>query len=144
MPVSSQKPSKTAEGYPDDARVLFKSTSVADFVTDDNYLTLLSTSNKLHFDKPSEVFAKHPLMTEEILQYCEDIRVLGPRELKQLVRWREKMRKFLNEVGSDEEEKEDGKGVSVKGEEDDELAHIDVKVRELEREEAAELKRCVL
>ncbi len=75
----SQKPPKAAEGYPDDASVLFKFTSVADFITGDDQFHLLSSSHSLHFDKPSEVFAKHPLTTSEIRELCGDIKVLGPR-----------------------------------------------------------------
>ena len=74
-----QKPPKAAEGYPDNATVLFKSTSVADFVTGEDYLQLLASTNRLLFDRPSAVFSKHPHTTEEIKQYCEDIKVLGPR-----------------------------------------------------------------
>ena len=110
---------------------------MADFITADNHLTLLSQANKLVFDKTSEVFARHPLTTDEIKICCEDTKVLGPRELKQLVKWREKMRKFLDEVGSDkegsgEEGVEHGEGV---------MDRIDAKVKALENEEAAELKR---
>ena len=145
-----QKPSKSAEGYPDDARVLFKVTSVADFITSDDHLTILSTSNKLEFDKTSEVFSKHPLTSDEVKQSCEDLKVLGPRELKQLVKWREKMRKFLDDAGSDSETGEGGDGVRVEAGEDERgegmadkmLEGIDDKIKSLEKTEAAEIKRC--
>ena len=148
-----QKPSKSAEGYPDDARVLYKVTSVADFITGDDHLTVLSTSNKLEFDKTSEVFSKHPLTSDEIKQSCEDLKVLGPRELKQLVKWREKMRKFLDDAGSDSDggdgsESGDGVRRSEDGEEgeageveDKMLEGIDDKIKSLEKSEAAEVKR---
>ena len=145
-----QKPSKSAEGYPDDARVLYKVTSVTDFITGHDHLTVLSTSNKLEFDKTSEVFSKHPLTTDEIKQSCEDLKVLGPRELKQLVKWREKLRKFLDDAGSDSEcgseggdgvRSEDGEeGEAGKGE-DKMLKGIDDKIKSLERSEADEVKR---
>ena len=69
-----QKPRK-AEGYPDDAHTLFTTTSVADFITGDDHLALLGSTSQLVFDKPSEVFSKHPLTTEEIKLHCEDIKV---------------------------------------------------------------------
>ena len=145
-----QKPSKSAEGYPDDARVLYKVSSVANFITGNDHLTVLSTSNKLEFDKTSEVFSKHPLTSDEIKQSCEDLKVLGPRELKQLVKWREKMRKFLDDAGSDSDGSEGGDGVrsSEDGEEveagegeDKMLKGIDDKIKSLEKSEAAEVKR---
>lgn len=110
---------------------------------------MLSTSNKLEFDKTSEVFSKHPLTSDEIKQSCEDLKVLGPRELKQLVKWREKMRKFLDDAGSDSEGgecSEGGDGVKSeageKGEgEEKMLEGIDDKIKSLEKSEAAEVKR---
>jgi len=44
------------------------------------------------------LFLKHPDTSEEGYYCCEDIRVLGRRELKLLVTWRNKMKAFLNEV----------------------------------------------
>ena len=140
-----QKPPKGAKGYPDDVRVLFKAISVADFITGDDYLTVLSTSNKLEFDKASEVFSKHPLTTEEIRLSCDDLKVLGPRELRQLVKWREKMRRFLDDVGSDSDGEEGERGDAENGEGgedgDRSLDGIDDKIRSLEKTEAAEVKR---
>jgi AdoMet-dependent rRNA methyltransferase SPB1 len=144
-----QKPSKSAEGYPDNARVLYKVTPVVDFITGDDHLTILSSSNKLVFDKTSEVFSKHPLTSDEIKQNCEDLKVLGPRELKQLVKWREKMRRFLDDAGSDSDggggsEGGDGvrsEGAGEEGEEDKMLEGIDDKIKLLKKSEAAEVKR---
>ena len=50
------------------------------------------------------------------------------------------MRKFLDDVGS-EDEGEGKEGGEGEGEGEDELAHVDAKVKQLEREEAAEVKR---
>lgn len=126
-----------AEGYPDDARVLHKTTSVADFITDENYLTILGSTNELVFDKMSDVFSKHPLTTDDIRVSCEDIKVLGPRELKQLVKWREKLRQFLDDVESDGEERDDCEGHDGVEDVDTTEEHI----KKLEKEEAAEVKR---
>ena len=120
--------------------------SVADFITGDDHLTVLSTSNKLEFDKTSEVFSKHPLTSDEIKQSCEDLKVLGPRELKQLVKWREKMRKFLDNAGSDDDAI-GGADESVRSQKEEEsdgdklLEGIDARIKSLEKEEAAEVKR---
>ena len=125
--------------------MLFKAISVADFITGDDHLTVLSTSNKLHFDKASEVFSKHPLTTDEIRLSCDDLKVLGPRELKQLVKWREKMRRFLDDVGSDSDgeagEAESGEGSGAGDVGDRSLDGIDEKIKSLEKTEAAEVKR---
>ena len=115
--------------------------SVSDFVMGDNYLSVLSTATRLEFDKQSDVFAHHPLTTDELKECFQDIKVLGPREINMMVKWREKMRKFLDEVGSDGEE-----GKHEKMEEDveaNEQAAIDAKIELLAKGEAAEAKRCV-
>lgn len=48
---------------------------MADFVTSEDHLTLLAEVHKLEFDRKSDVFAKHPLTTDEIKQSCEDVKV---------------------------------------------------------------------
>ena len=66
------------------------------------------------------------------------LQVLGLKELKQLVKWRAKMKEFLDQV-SDSEEEERGK--EVESDNEMELTEIDAKVKELAKEEESELKR---
>ena len=135
-----QKVSKSAEGYPDDANVLFKSVPVSDFIMGNNHLSILRDANQLQFDRASEVFARHPLITEEIRESCRDLKVLGARELKQLVKWRERMRQFVEEAGSEGEGERPGE---EDGEEEEEegLKGVDDKVKRLASRESADIKR---
>lgn len=138
-----QKPSRAAEGYPENANVLFKTTLISDFIMGTNYLSILKESNQLVFDRASEVFSRHPLTTEEIRESCKDLKVLGPRELKQLVKWREKLRLFMDQVESEEDE-EMVKRVGGEDNDDDndvQLRGIDEKIKALASSEAAEVKR---
>lgn len=48
---------------------------MADFVMGDNHLSLLASCNQLVFDTPSEVFRRHSLTTEEIKEFCRDVKV---------------------------------------------------------------------
>lgn len=75
-----------AEGYPDEATTLYKAVSVSEFVMSEKHLTLLAECSKLEFDRRSDVFSRHPLTTDEIRTLCDDVKVLGPTELRQLVR----------------------------------------------------------
>lgn len=134
-----QKAPKSAEGYPDDARVLFKSVPVSDFVLGDNHLSVLRDASQLLFDRASEVFARHPLTTEEIRESCRDLKVLGARELKQLVKWRERMRQFVEDVGGEGEG--EGGGGEKEEEEEEGLKGIADKVERLASKESAEIKR---
>ncbi len=121
--------------------MLFKSTPVADFVMAKFYRNILRDSNTLDFDRESDVFSRHPLTTEEIRETCRDLKVAGRRELGQLVNWRVKMKKFLEDVGSEGEEEEGG---GAKEEEEGEgMEGIDDKVKALASKESLDVKRCV-
>jgi AdoMet-dependent rRNA methyltransferase SPB1 len=141
--VKLQKRPK-AEGYPDQATTLYRAVSVSEFIISDKHLSLLAECSKLEFDRRGEVFSRHPLTTEEIRLLCDDVKVLGPAELRQLVRWREKMRQFLDEVGSSGDEgeregqEEDG---GAEDEEEREMAGIEARIEKLKQLEAAEEKR---
>ncbi len=52
---------------------------MAEFITGEGHYQLLGSAHSLQFDRPSEVFAKHPDTTEEIRELCADVKVLGPR-----------------------------------------------------------------
>lgn len=72
------------------------------------------------------------------------LQILGLKELRQLLKWREKMRKFLEEAGESDDGEEHKEGVANKTEsEEDKLAKVDEKVKQLKEEEQAEVKRCV-
>ena len=42
-------------------------------------MTILAKAHQLKFDKMSEVFARHPLTTEEVKEYCKDVKVMSDR-----------------------------------------------------------------
>jgi len=52
----------------------------------------LAENYKLIFDSESEKYARDPLTTHEIRCYCEDLKVLGKKEINFLLRWRLKIR----------------------------------------------------
>ena len=67
------------------ATTLYKSVSVAEFVMAEKHLTLLAYCSKLEFDRRVRCSLTIPT-TDEIRMLCEDVKVLGPTELRQLVR----------------------------------------------------------
>jgi AdoMet-dependent rRNA methyltransferase SPB1 len=91
---------KKAEGYEEREETQFKSFKVSEFVTGGNFLEILSLASELEFDV--DVLLKHPLTTQEIKECCKDIKVLGKREIKNILAWRDKMRKFLECQQDDE------------------------------------------
>uniref|UniRef100_A0A663MVA6 pre-rRNA processing protein FTSJ3 n=1 Tax=Athene cunicularia TaxID=194338 RepID=A0A663MVA6_ATHCN len=155
--ISKKKPK--AEGYADGDTTLYHRFTLMDFIKAPNPVDFLSKANEITLGDGE--LENHSSTTEELRQCCKDIRVLGRKELRALLNWRTKLRRFLakklkeqakeldinlssgeEEEGKEEEKKEkktlpraaaDEVG---KEEEEVELALAEMKAKEL-----AELKR---
>ena len=92
------------DGYEDGVNILFKKLDVVEYVTSEKFSDLLAESNCIVFD-PSNETVKTIIndfeTTQEIKDCCEDLKVLGRREFKLLLKWRLRLRKLL---GFDSEE----------------------------------------
>ncbi|XP_075631408.1 pre-rRNA 2'-O-ribose RNA methyltransferase FTSJ3 [Balearica regulorum gibbericeps] len=156
--VSKKKPK--AEGYADGDTTLYHRFTLMDFLKAPNPVDFLSKANEITLGDGE--LENHSSTTEELRQCCKDIRVLGRKELRALLNWRTKLRRFLakklkeqakeldinlssgeEEEGKEEEEKEKktlpraaGDEVVKEEEEEVELALAEMKAKEL-----AELKR---
>lgn len=163
VPVKKAK----AEGYTDGDLTLYHRFSVTEFVKAENAVDFLSKANEITFD--SEDLETHPATTVEIRECCRDVRVLGRKELRALLNWRSKLRKFLakrlkdqakeldqeislgsSDGESDIEEKDSKKGrkeaeleKGKEGEEEEEEDEEEMEKRlaEIKAEEVAELRR---
>lgn len=153
--VSKKKPK--AEGYSDGDLTLYHTFSVTEFLKAENPVDFLSKANEITFDNPE--VESHPVTSPEIRECCSDIKVLGRKELRLLLSWRSKLRRFLskklrqeakqldqemssNDDDSDTDEKESKKkGGEQKDEEDDEEEELEKKLAQMKAEEFAELKR---
>jgi len=102
------------EGYEEGAQLLFRKASVHSFIHSENPTSVLANNHCLEFDDESKKFETDRKTSQEIIACCEDIQVLGRKEVKDLLRWRLTMRKRFgldnekdeNEAGDhDEEEK---------------------------------------
>ncbi|KAL7397540.1 hypothetical protein ABVT39_023670 [Epinephelus coioides] len=152
-----------AEGYADGDLTLYHSFTVTAFLKAENAIDFLDKASEITFDNTD--LQSHPATSDEIKECLRDIKVLGRKELRLLLNWRTKLRRFLAkklkgeakqldpeiDLSSDEEkaeseeepdkkteeeeEKEEGK------EEDDEEEEMVKKLAELKAEEVAELKR---
>ncbi|XP_073700219.1 pre-rRNA 2'-O-ribose RNA methyltransferase FTSJ3 [Garra rufa] len=152
--VSKKKPK--AEGYSDGDLTLYHTFSLTEFLKAENPVDFLSKANQITFDNPE--LESHPITSPEIKECCSDIKVLGRKELRLLLSWRSKLRRFLakrlrqeakemdqemNSSGddSDIDEKEGKKKGAEKDEEIDEEEEMEKKLTEMKAEELAELKR---
>uniref|UniRef100_A0A669F9I7 pre-rRNA processing protein FTSJ3 n=1 Tax=Oreochromis niloticus TaxID=8128 RepID=A0A669F9I7_ORENI len=154
IPVKKPK----AEGYTDGDLTLYHSFTVTDFLKAENPVDFLGKASEITFNNPDLEF--HSATSNEIKECCRDIKVLGRKELRLLLNWRSKLRRYLAKklkdeakqldqeisLSSDEErsdsEEEAGKKEDEEEEgEDNEEEEMVKKLTELKAEEVAELKR---
>lgn len=86
------------DGYEDGANILFKKINVMEYITSDRFTDLLAESNCISFETSEEsvkIILDDLDTTEEIKNCCEDLKVLGRREFKLLLKWRLRIRKVL-------------------------------------------------
>ncbi|KJP85722.1 ribosomal RNA large subunit methyltransferase J [Plasmodium fragile] len=135
--ILKEKKKKNRQGYDlgDDYRV----TDICNFIHSDNYVDLLIKTNKFTFDKDyltSEdplvrntytAIYKNPSTTQEILQLCKDLKVLGKSDLFHLIKWRYKVRKGIVSVG---EEAQSGQVLDEDDEEEEEASQVVPPVKE--------------
>ncbi|XP_060112102.1 pre-rRNA 2'-O-ribose RNA methyltransferase FTSJ3 [Heteronotia binoei] len=155
--VSQKKPK--AEGYEDGATVLYNRCTLTDFLKASNPVDFLSKASEIIID--NEDLRRHSTTTEELCHCCQDIRVLGRKELRTLLNWRAKLRRFLAKKlkeqakemnldlssGEEEEATQAGRaapepqGAVEEREEKAEEEQLERQLADLKAQEMAELKR---
>ncbi|KAM9044663.1 pre-rRNA 2'-O-ribose RNA methyltransferase FTSJ3 isoform 1-T1 [Megaptera novaeangliae] len=152
--VTKKKPK--AEGYAEGDLTLYHRTSVTDFLRAANPVDFLSKASEISLD--DEELARHPATTEDIRACCQDIRVLGRKELRSLLNWRTKLRRYVAKKlkeqakaldislsSGEEEEGEEEESAAGMGpqpsEEEEEEEQLNRTLAEMKAQEVAELKR---
>lgn len=158
--VTTKKPK--AEGYDEGDLTLYRTFPLTQFLKSENPVDFLSKANEITFDDPK--LESHPVTSPEIKECCRDIKVLGRKELRLLLSWRSKLRRFLARklkeearqmdqeirLSSDEEEndtdltesrKEGTRKDTEEKAEEDEDEEMDKKLAELKADEISELRR---
>ncbi|KAM7012570.1 pre-rRNA 2'-O-ribose RNA methyltransferase FTSJ3 [Tautogolabrus adspersus] len=152
IPVKKPK----AEGYEDGDLTLYHSFTVTSFLKAENAVDFLGKASEIAFDNPE--LESHAATSAEIKECCRDIKVLGRKELRLLLSWRSKLRRFVAKrlrmakqsdqdinlssdeaEGDSEEEPEKKKEEEMDSEQEEE--EMEKKLAELKAEEVAELKR---
>ncbi|XP_036983891.2 pre-rRNA 2'-O-ribose RNA methyltransferase FTSJ3 isoform X2 [Artibeus jamaicensis] len=152
--VTKKKPK--AEGYAEGDLTLYHRTSVTDFLRAANPVDFLSKASEIVLD--DEELAQHSATTEDIRVCCQDIKVLGRKELRSLLNWRTKLRRYVakklkeqakaldislssgEEEEGDEEESVAGNMRQISKEEEEE-EQLNQTLAEMKAQEVAELKR---
>ncbi|KAL9624172.1 MAG: hypothetical protein Q9160_001694 [Pyrenula sp. 1 TL-2023] len=93
-----EKKKRKREGYEEGDYTQHKEVSVSDFIHTLDPIAILGSANKLSFEQgPNGDLAlatlqRLPETTEEIRTCCNDLKVLGRKEFRSLLRWRLKVR----------------------------------------------------
>lgn len=153
--VTKKKPK--AEGYAEGDLTLYHRTTVTDFLRAANPVDFLSKASEISLD--DDELARHPATTEDIRVCCQDIKVLGRKELRCLLNWRTKLRRHVAKklkeqakamdisLSSGEEEEEGDEEESTAGtghqpsKEEEEEEQLNRTLAEMKAQEVAELKR---
>ncbi|KAM0062147.1 putative 27S pre-rRNA (guanosine(2922)-2'-O)-methyltransferase [Helianthus debilis subsp. tardiflorus] len=112
------------DGYEDGVTLLRKTCSASEFICSNAPLDVLGTVTSITFkDETSLPIKNHSLTTDEVKELCDDLRVLGKQDFKQLLKWRILVRKAFSpeketpkpadvepesKVNEDEDEDDDG------------------------------------
>ncbi|KAF2883968.1 hypothetical protein ILUMI_22196 [Ignelater luminosus] len=139
-----KKKKNRAEGYPANDYTLHHKISVREFINHDNGLELLQNASEIIFDDTE--ISNHSKTTNEIKECCKDIKVLGRKDLKNLLSWWKTLHEEFKEIKIKEEVAEEAKHKSLASDSEDEekfdeLKEIDKQVNELQEEERKEQKR---
>ena len=102
-----EKKKKSAEGYADGKMLLGDKLPARAYIEaeEDKSKELLSQSHQIIIDDEDKAIALHPATTEELRLCCQDIKVLGKRELRLLINWRKEIRKSQEEAASKNDNK---------------------------------------
>ncbi|KAG2366640.1 FtsJ-domain-containing protein [Suillus spraguei] len=94
-----EKKRRKRDGYDDGDYLLFKKASAADFIRSADPIAVLGLVNKITFELSEEKeWLQLDITTPEVQASCEDLKVLGKGDFKNLLRWRTALRQ---EIGLD-------------------------------------------
>ena len=133
------------EGYPENDYTLYHKLSVKDFIAHENAVEALQNASEIVFD--DETIINHEKTTKEIKECCKDIKVLGKKDLQNLINWWKVVKESLKEKEPDESgENLLDKEIEVPSMTQEELEDLEdeqirKQIEELKEEQVRELKR---
>ncbi|KAL4821292.1 AdoMet-dependent rRNA methyltransferase spb1 [Aspergillus spinulosporus] len=142
-----EKKKRKREGYEEGDWTQFKEVPVTEFINTTDPIAILGSCNKLSFqqqpggDLALATLDRLPETTDEIRNCCEDLKVLGKKEFRNLLRWRLKVReKFGLVVKKGQPKDDEAEEVAEVAPMDDELAIQEELLRLKEKESARNKK----
>eukprot|EP01138_Halocafeteria_seosinensis_P012848 gb/GECG01013125.1/.p1 GENE.gb/GECG01013125.1/~~gb/GECG01013125.1/.p1 ORF type:complete len:964 (+),score=237.77 gb/GECG01013125.1/:1-2892(+) len=147
----AKKP-RQRQGYEDtEALLVKKNMSVADFIESNDPVRVISEATSLLFDSRAKEsgYLDSQHTTEDIKAFCADLKVLGRKDFKELLKWRLQVRKDLKKAIKDkqkedkEAENDEDSGKTEQGdkEPEDETEELENELHEEYQKKKRESKR---
>lgn len=143
-----EKKKRKRDGYEEGDYTQFKEATVSEFIQTTDPIAMLGGLNKLSFGQTSNgdialaAIGKLPETTDEIRECCGDLKVLGRKEFRSLLKWRLKVRERFG-LGPKKltgEEKDEGEAVTEIEPMDEEL-QIQAELQQLNEQASSRKKR---
>ncbi|XP_060529212.1 pre-rRNA 2'-O-ribose RNA methyltransferase FTSJ3 [Cylas formicarius] len=129
------------QGYPENDYTLHHILKVSDFIKNDSGIDILQDASEIVFDDPE--ILKHEKTTKEIQECCKDIKVLGRKDLRNLLNWWKVLHEEYAKKNAVQEEAELELEIKADKSDDSEvdLKDVDRQIANLEEEEIRDMKR---
>lgn len=95
--LSTEKKKRKRDGYEEGDYLLFHDASALEFIKSKEPVQMLATLNALKFDKSDPDLKKVKMLdstSPELLECLNDLKVLGRREFRLLLKWRKEAREL--------------------------------------------------
>ena len=89
-----KKKPRQREGYEEGTSVLYKEIPVSEFIETEDTVKILSNYNAITWD--SKEIENHPSTVEEIKELFKDLKLLGKRDVRDILKWKRDIQKFLS------------------------------------------------
>lgn len=132
-----EKKTRKREGYEEGDNLLYHTTPIMDFIKTEDPINMLGYMNKFDIiddDHEWKIIKKMKQTNKELLACIEDLKVLGKKDFKMLLRWRKNARDLL---GLDKEEEKEAIMETPLTEEE----QIEKELQELQEKKRLQLKR---
>ena len=134
-----EKRKRYREGYDEDEYTFYREISAMAFVETQDPIQVLSATSRITWDdEASRRLRAKEVTTKEVVACTEDLKVLGKKEFRNLLKWRLVIREELGLVTAKKDEEEDGPKEVVTVTEDDQ---IDAEMDRMAAQDQASRKR---
>lgn len=135
------------DGYEEGDWTQFKEVAAHEFIQTTDPIAILGSVNKLHFDQARNgdvalaALNKLPETTDDIRRSCADLKVLGKKEFKQLLKWRLRVREIFGFPSKKTAAKAEAVEETAEVESMDEEMKIQQELQELKDKESGRKKK---